>query len=44
MAFPESQFHLEVDPDEASWSYTLHVLIGPTSLPVKSITLCWSVD
>ena len=44
LAFPDTPIHLEVEPDEPSWSYTLHMLIGPASSPVVYISLFWSVD
>ncbi len=44
LAFPDNPIHLEIEPDEPSWSYTLYVLVGPVSSPIKFITLFWSVD
>ena len=43
-AFPDNPIHIEVETHEASWSYTLHVLVGPTNSPVKYISMHWSVD
>lgn len=44
LAFPDTPIHLEVEPHEPSWSYTLHILVGPASSPIAYVSLFWSVD